>query len=860
MKRIEPISLVLFCFLSQFVFSQTIWEQKNPMPPATDYYDVFFVDAMTGWAVGDEGVITKTTDGGLSWERQYTHMSNRIYSSFFINETIGWIGSKEIYKTENGGEDWHCQLLSPSNYRSIFFVDQLTGWAIGNNCYRTIDGGNEWVSINSGNDLSITEFYFINEIEGWAITYNKQILKSIDGGSDWIIQVDSLVDWILIDVFFLDENHGWIGASNGTIFETNNGGDTWDTIHLITTDNILAVKFFDTLIGRSATHENCYITGDGGNIWQEYPLDNYDNKAFSFPTISSGFAAGSYSYGRIESSNDGCVTWEDVDNGFQSHLYCVFMLNEETIIVAGKDGKIFKSNDTGNSWEMKFSNTLYDLWDIFFIDENIGWITGEVHTLLYTNDGGETWEEIDGNNNNSYYGITFINSLTGYFVTQGGSVMKTSDGGLNWVQVLSGNLTPLFDVSFVNENMGWVVGNDGTIKKTIDGGISWEDQEPNITNDLKSVFFYNENKGWIAGFKVILFTYNGGQDWQIQYEADQYSYFNSICFSDENNGWACGSNGITMHTTNGGINWVRQYSEESNYVSNNDFYQIHLFDHQHGCLVGEKGMVCYTNESASLGPSIIEQHTDTNVCKGDSLALELNVIGDSLNFQWFKSGGPIANSNLNPLILNPVSELDGDLYSCKLYSDAGFVTSEEFMVSVSIPIEIAINPPDITASVNDYVVLNQSINGSMPLHYQWQKNGEDLPGAIFHTLTFNSIQLSDSGMYRCIISNDCNEVITNVAKLTVIPESSVVETTSANFEVYPNPVSKLLHIQFKNNEEKISSIVIYRSNGDILFENKIEGYIKNQLFTIDTEYFPKGVYLMQIILEQTIFYKKIIKT
>ena len=32
-----------------------------------DLYDVFFLDAQTGWAVGSKGTILETRDGGFTW-------------------------------------------------------------------------------------------------------------------------------------------------------------------------------------------------------------------------------------------------------------------------------------------------------------------------------------------------------------------------------------------------------------------------------------------------------------------------------------------------------------------------------------------------------------------------------------------------------------------------------------------------------------------------------------------------------------------------------------------------------------------------------------------------------------------------
>ena len=75
------------------------------------------------------------------------------------------------------------------------------------------------------------------------------------------------------------------------------------------------------------------------------------------------------------------------------------------------------------------------------------------------------------------------------------------------------------------------------------------------------------------------------------------------------------------------------------------------------------------------------------------------------------------------------------------------------------------------------VVIGQNVQftvqpaGSPPFTYQWQKkDGEewsDISDAQSATLTINSVQLSDAGEYRAIVTNACNSATSNPAILTV---------------------------------------------------------------------------------------------
>src|SRR5262245_20824590 len=78
---------------------------------------VQFIDADEGWAVGDEGVVWHTIDGGKTWERQPTHVRASLRSVHFFNGLQGWVAGREelpgggstgvLLFTEDGGVKWH---------------------------------------------------------------------------------------------------------------------------------------------------------------------------------------------------------------------------------------------------------------------------------------------------------------------------------------------------------------------------------------------------------------------------------------------------------------------------------------------------------------------------------------------------------------------------------------------------------------------------------------------------------------------------------------------------------------------------------------------------------------------------------
>ena len=69
---------------------------------------------------------------------------------------------------------------------------------------------------------------FIDEYHGWAVGYNGTILKTTDGGANWII-LNSQTNLSLNSVIFIDQNIGWAVGWEGIILHTTDGGLTWNS-------------------------------------------------------------------------------------------------------------------------------------------------------------------------------------------------------------------------------------------------------------------------------------------------------------------------------------------------------------------------------------------------------------------------------------------------------------------------------------------------------------------------------------------------------------------------------------------------------------------------------------------------------
>lgn len=99
------------------------------------FYSVQFADNLTGWIVGESGIIIKTTDGGYTWFAQTNgYASYNLYSCSAINQDTVYAAGQggDILCTTNGGANWIKQESSTTKtLNSIYFTDEIKGWAVG---------------------------------------------------------------------------------------------------------------------------------------------------------------------------------------------------------------------------------------------------------------------------------------------------------------------------------------------------------------------------------------------------------------------------------------------------------------------------------------------------------------------------------------------------------------------------------------------------------------------------------------------------------------------------------------------------------------------------------------------------------
>jgi len=216
--------------------------QSNPIS-SEETYQLFGISFSSGCgiAVGANGRMTWTSNGGSTWNSPTTNAagSNNLYGVSFYNSTnavaVGDCGL--IIKSTDGGNNWTGITTSNTNALiAVRFFNGSTGIAVGmsGTVLRTTNGGDTWSSITTGISTSAWRaISFYDATHGVIAGDGPSIAKTTDGGLTWAsLPVTDFTSYsppmTYIDgVAFVDKDHGIaLGCNNtdmqGYIFYTSN--------------------------------------------------------------------------------------------------------------------------------------------------------------------------------------------------------------------------------------------------------------------------------------------------------------------------------------------------------------------------------------------------------------------------------------------------------------------------------------------------------------------------------------------------------------------------------------------------------------------------------------------------------------
>lgn len=358
----------------------------NVFPDREDYYDAFVLDANNAWVSGGRGLILHVTNNGQDFAMLETGVQKAIYEVDFATAQDGVAVGQDgiVLKTDDGGETWNripielplqdWQVAQPHYFAVSRGADAQHVWAVGpvGAVIRSQDGGETWENLSLWCDLSFDNFAtsdpaddpestlrlnpcdvtlngvsFPTNTDGWVTGEFGIILRTQDGGVTWQRQRNVhnlpkytrpelseeeairqripplyIEDLFLIDVDFRSAQEGYVTGESGTLLQTTDAGETWTNI---------PSGSFNTLLSVSAAPDN-----------------NRDD--FATGVLGTLASATSDSWQLDDDVRQRVLTWIRTAS---------FSADGQFGVACGGKGTVLVSTDSGKSWAATDKAKLY---------------------------------------------------------------------------------------------------------------------------------------------------------------------------------------------------------------------------------------------------------------------------------------------------------------------------------------------------------------------------------------------------------------------------------------------------------------------------------------------------------------------
>lgn len=234
----------------------------------------------------------------------------------------------------------------------------------------------------------------------------------------------------------------------------------------------------------------------------------------------------------------------------------------------------------------------------------------------------------------------------------------------------------------------------------------------------------------------------------------------------------------------------------------------------------------YTPDNpCSAGPTAIFSSSNT-VCPGTCINFN-NLSLNATSYQWnFPGASPDTSTAINPV--NICYYTPGNYNVSLIASNA--TVSDTLLLQNYITVFPYPMPQGISQSGDTLFAIAGAVS------YQWYYNGNIINGATdyFYPATQN-------GNYN-VICTDNNGCEVEAVIFDVMVDVPAVNANDGEFIMFPNPVENKLTVEMAASKSGSSEMSIYNMIGEKMLGN----FSDDQIFTVDCQFLPAGIYFIEI--------------
>lgn len=320
----------------------------------------------------------------------------------------------------------------------------------------SINTYSQWTDQYSGVSETLNDVYGITSDFAVIVGNSGTILKTVDGGQNWIQKVSGTTN-DLKKLQFLNQNVGFASGA-GVLLKTTDGGESWASIMLET------IPGFSESYGLSVISESTFFIVSGSDFFKK--------------------------------TTDGGQTFEIVNFPVGETISKIQFLNTQTGYATGEQN-LYKTIDGGQNWNVVANNVS----SFYFLDENSGFIHSD-EFIFKTSDGGLSLSnaglshgvsnDIFSLNANVFWEVNYEALLCfcppKICVTKRDLTSIPDEQEIINCNVGSLAMYPLNAIHFANETTGYIVGEGGRIMKNVTGTMEYMSVDENRKKELVKLF------------------------------------------------------------------------------------------------------------------------------------------------------------------------------------------------------------------------------------------------------------------------------------------------------------------------------------------------------------------------------------
>ncbi|MBA3030578.1 MAG: hypothetical protein FP816_17440 [Desulfobacteraceae bacterium] len=248
------------------------WQQVH-CPTSVTLTGLSFPTSEKGWAVGHDGVVLHTNDGGESWVVQLNGFEENKLNSEHAKMLLS---AKEL-ELESAAEDKKMELTDELEELRYQYESYEAAVKDGACCDPLLD------------------VYFLNDREGFVIGAYGLFFHTDDGGTSWTPSWNHIAnpDKRHLNAFAANEGNLYIAGESGMLFRSRDGGKSWDS---------LASPYEGSYLGIITSPKNDFVIAFGIGAKRVLSLDGGD----SWKTIQTT-AGAALSGGTIRENGDALI-------------------------------------------------------------------------------------------------------------------------------------------------------------------------------------------------------------------------------------------------------------------------------------------------------------------------------------------------------------------------------------------------------------------------------------------------------------------------------------------------------------------------------------------------------------------------